>query len=123
MEAQREALRLQEESLQSERASKAAEIYGKYLEVAYSRPSSKKTEEAKQFRFERDNRALLLLNALSLVSKGDAEWQEIVHWSLQRYTLLAERGDVICLSLTRDFRKRLEDMLPGEPRICRDITD
>src|SRR5712691_7259517 len=57
MHAQSQAIRLQTEALQSDRSSRAAELYAKYLDVAHSRPTVTKGFEADRFRFERDNRA------------------------------------------------------------------
>lgn len=126
----RENLRLQENvvflqnrSLQTERATKAAELFEKYLDVRSKNTDLPKGPERTEFYFERNNRGLLLLNAIFSATKGDDEWERIVYWSLQRYEHVAREKKILCLSLTEDFQAFIQKSLNDPPpQMCYDFN-
>lgn len=123
VKVQRETIQIQQRSLESTRSGKAADLFERYLDVAYSRPRVGRGPEADAFRFSRDNRALVLLNSVYSVTKGDDDWHEIVFWSLRRFVSLARERKVLCLSLSREFRALLEQHLAEpSPNICHDMS-
>jgi hypothetical protein len=124
---QEQSIKLQNQALRTERASKAAEIFEKFLEVRYRRTELPDGPQRKRFMFERNNRALMFLNALYETSKGDQQWEDIIHYSLQYFDAFARERQVICLSLTEDFKVFMLKNLPNAPqdswKICHDLTE
>lgn len=127
MRLQEQSVNLQLQALHMERASKAAEIFSKFLEVRYEWPDLPAGPRRDAFLVDRNNRALRLLNALYETSKGDAQWESIVHWSLQYFERFARERNVRCLNLTSDFTTFIERALPNLPseplKMCRDMYD
>lgn len=114
---------MQERSTYSERSAKAVELYEKYLDIAYRTSEQMVHKESPSERATRHNRALLILNAIKAVTRDDGDWQQIVSWSLRRHLWLAKQREVLCLSLTPDFRARIEELIPDkDPVICRDMS-
>lgn len=123
LRVQENALFLQNKAFQTERASKAAEIFEKYLEVRSKTTTLPPGQKRDEFYFNRNNRGLLLLDALYSSTRGDDQWEGLVSYSLIRYEEFARNGRVLCLTLTDDFLKLMDKHFPeAAEKKCNDLT-
>lgn len=125
MTAQTESLSMQKKALQSDRTSKAAELFEKYLEISTRKPSKLNRDEVNSFRINRDGRSLLALNSVYSMTKGDKEWEEKIVLELRAFRPTAMRSQILCNDLTTDFREVVEVQLGGlaPVSVCMDWAD
>lgn len=126
LRVQEATVALQAATLRVERASKAGELFDRYLAIRKETPDAKLSQEKRaRFYIERNNRAILVLSALYSTTKGEEDWESIVFNALQRYAHNARERNIACEPLTEDFRSFMKLALPDatDKSMCSDYVD
>lgn len=124
LRVQENAVFLQNKSLQTERASKAAELFEKYLDVRGRTTDLPPGPKRDAFYVNRNNRGLLILDAIYSSTRGDQQWENIVFYSLMRYESFARERKILCMSLTDDFQAFIDKMMPDvASQKCHDMNE
>jgi hypothetical protein len=121
---QRDALYLQEKSVQADRNSKAAEFLDKFHgAMSEHSPPADKNQYERYIRV-RNNRALIYLNAVHSIAAGDDRWETVLFWELNSLAHWLKRKQAMCLSLTDDFQKFIaKNVADLSKNFCYDISE
>jgi hypothetical protein len=123
--AQIEALSLQRQAVRADRSSKASALLEQYLAIANKQSFGLSRNDAFVFQMSRDNSALLLLNAIYSIAKGDPDWEQVVVSSLRGYRSTAMQRQIACANFSREFRELVDIHLGSMSKlsICVDWID
>ena len=109
LRVQEQAASLQAQAIQVERSAKAGEIFERYMSIRAESPSANLSRKARsEFYAARNNRALIVLNAMYATTKGDPQWEGIVSSSMYHFVHVVRARQVACEPLTKDFRMRIQ---------------
>ena len=81
----REALDLQNITLNQEQETQAVELFIKYNELMEESSSSPKSAKADDRKFWRNNRAVSIIETIYKLREGDDGWRETVAWMISNH--------------------------------------
>lgn len=117
MSAQRRSLELQVSTLQTDRNSKAAELFDKFLELNLSQYTERSPQQHQEYIYVRANRSLSYLSAIYRLTEGDKQWKHNLIWAARHDWAIreaAEKKIISCLKLDYEYVKFLHLELDSE---------
>ena len=109
--ATRQALRLQADTLQHERDSKAIEFFIKFNELQRDL-SEKALSQKSETTFWQYNMLLALTESVYRLTEGDPGWYETVRWMVKSQRSFLEGTPQGCVTMTPAFVRLMKDEVP-----------
>ncbi len=114
-QAARGTLTLQRETLESDRESKAVELFIKYNELMLEPTSSPKSPK-RPSEFWRDNLALSIAESIFKLRRDEEGWRETVKWMLSKHAENLKKKGLDCSTYDPEFVKFVNQMM--QKNVC-----